>query len=65
MYCYDAGDSVTLGKLYFTSQLADFVDKCCLKRSVKCIKEIADHVKNVKRVGPGHGEWNKDQTMEQ
>lgn len=42
-------------------QLADFVDKHCLKGSVKCIKEIADQIKNLKRVGPGHGEWHMDE----
>lgn len=38
--------------------LAGFLQNCYLTRQVEMIKELAEHVANLKRVGPGHGEWN-------
>ena len=38
--------------------LAGFLQNRYLTRQVEMIKELAEHVANLKRVGPGHGEWN-------
>lgn len=45
------------------AQLADFVQNSCLTESVEIIKKIGDHITNLKRVGPGHGEWNFSEEM--
>ena len=38
--------------------MAGFLQNRYLTRQVEMIKELAEHVANLKRVGPGHGEWN-------
>lgn len=38
--------------------LAGFLQNHCLTQQVEIIKELAEHVSNLKRVGPGHGVWN-------
>lgn len=39
-------------------QLLGFLQTHYLAHQIEIIKELAEHVSNLKRVGPGHGEWN-------
>lgn len=41
--------------LYF--QMCDFIENHYLTEQVEAIKELADYVTNLKRVGPGMGEY--------
>ena len=41
-------------------QFMDFLEGEYLKEQVDAIKEISDHVTNLKRVGPGLGEYMYD-----
>jgi len=41
-------------------QFADFLEGEYLKEQVEAIKEISDHITNLKRVGPGLGEYMYD-----
>ena len=41
-------------------QLADFIEGHYLQEQVKAIKELSDHVTNLKRVGSGLGEYMFD-----
>ena len=38
--------------------LVGFLQNHFLAHQVEIIKELAEHVANLKRVGPGHGVWN-------
>ena len=40
--------------------MADFIESVFLKEQVECIKELGDHITNLQRVGPGHGEYHYD-----
>jgi len=42
------------------AQMADFIESEYLEEQVKAIKEIGDHVTQLKRVGPGLGEYTYD-----
>jgi len=42
------------------AQMMDFIEGEYLKEQVDAIKEISDHVTNLKRVGPGLGEYMYD-----
>lgn len=42
------------------SQLCDFLENEFLVEQVQAIKEIADHITNLRRVGPGLGEYMYD-----
>lgn len=42
------------------AQMADFLESEYLEEQVKSIKEIGDHITNLKRVGPGLGEYMYD-----
>jgi ferritin heavy chain len=46
------------------AQMQDFLESEYLEEQVEGIKEIADHITNLKRVGPGHGEWHYDQKLQ-
>ncbi|GFO28273.1 ferritin [Plakobranchus ocellatus] len=39
------------------AQMADFIESEFLEEQVEAIKEIGDHLTNLKRVGPGLGEY--------
>jgi len=41
-------------------QMADFLESEYLEEQVKSIKEIGDHITQLKRVGPGLGEYTYD-----
>ena len=41
--------------------MADFLESNFLQEQVECIKEMGDHITNLKRVGPGHGEYHFDE----
>lgn len=41
-------------------QMADFLESNFLQEQVECIKEMGDHITNLKRVGAGHGEYHFD-----
>ena len=41
-------------------QLCDFLENEYLQEQVTAIKEISDHITNLKRVGPGLGEYMYD-----
>lgn len=40
--------------------MADFIEGHFLHEQVKGIKELGDHITNLKRVGPGLGEYHFD-----
>ena len=42
------------------AQMMDFIEGEYLKEQVDAIKKIGDHVTNLKRVGPGLGEYQFD-----
>ncbi|GFO23301.1 ferritin [Plakobranchus ocellatus] len=39
------------------AQMADFIESEFLEEQVEAIKEIGDHLTNLRRVGPGLGEY--------
>ena len=41
-------------------QMADFLEGNFLTEQVEAIKELGEHITNLKRVGPGHGEYHFD-----
>lgn len=40
--------------------MGDFIEAHYLTVQVKRIKQMGDHITNLKRVGPGHGEYHFD-----
>lgn len=40
--------------------MIDFIESTFLQEQVDAIKEMGDHITNLKRVGPGHGEYHYD-----
>ncbi len=46
--------------LMFVLQMCDFLESEYLEEQVKAIKEISDHITNLKRVGAGMGEYLYD-----
>lgn len=44
----------------FLFKMCDFLEDHYLREQVESIKELADHVTNLKRVGPGLGEYMYD-----
>ena len=44
----------------FSLQMADFLEGHYLQEQVQAIKEIGDHITNLKRVGTGLGEFLYD-----
>lgn len=40
--------------------MSDFIEGNFLHEQVSAIKELGDHITNLKRVGPGHGEYHFD-----
>lgn len=46
------------------AQMTDFLEGEYLQEQVKSIKEIGDHITNLKRVGPGLGEYQFDKNLE-
>lgn len=40
--------------------MCDFIEGNYLHEQVEAIKEIAGHCTNLRRVGPGHGEYHFD-----
>jgi len=45
------------------SQMQDFLEGNYLQEQVEGIKELGDYVTNLKRLGPGHGEWHFDREL--
>ena len=43
--------------------MCDFLESEYLEEQVNAIKEVGDHITNLKRVGPGLGEWQYDQKL--
>jgi len=46
------------------AQMCDFIESNYLEEQVDAIKEISDHITNIKRVGSGLGEWHYDQKLQ-
>jgi ferritin heavy chain len=42
--------------------MADFLEGNYLVEQVEAIKELGDHITNLKRVGSGHGEYHFDRS---
>lgn len=40
--------------------MADFLESNFLQEQIETIKEMGDHITNLKRVGAGHGEYHFD-----
>jgi len=49
-----------VGTNHDDAQFCDFIESEYLEEQVKAIKEIGDHITNLKRVGPGLGEYMYD-----
>ena len=45
-------------------QMQDFLEQNYLHEQVEAIKQLDDYVTNLKKVGPGHGEWHLNQELE-
>jgi len=45
------------------AQMTDFIEGEYLQEQVRSIKEIGDHITNLKRVGSGLGEWEFDKKL--
>ena len=45
------------------AQMQDFLEGNYLQEQVEAIKELGDYVTNLKRLGPGHGEWHFDREL--
>merc|ERR1711860_109595 len=46
------------------AQMMDFIESEYLEEQVNAIKELSDRITNLKRVGPGHGEWHYDKELQ-
>lgn len=44
-------------------QFANFLEENFLEETVATIKELGDHVTNLQRVKPGHGEYHYDKHL--
>ena len=44
-------------------QMQDFLEQNYLHEQVEAIKELGGYVTNLKKVGPGHGEWHFDKEL--
>lgn len=53
-------DLHTLSDSHNDAQFSDFIEANYLTEQVEAIKELSDHVSNLKRVGPGLGEYMFD-----
>ena len=42
------------------TQMSDFIEGNFLHEQVEAIKELGGYITNLKRVGPGHGEYHFD-----
>lgn len=42
------------------AHMTDFIEEHFLDEQVQSIKQLADHITNIKRVGPGLGEYMFD-----
>ena len=49
-------------KCNLSLQMADFLEGNYLAEQVEAIKELGDHITNLKRVGTGHGEYHFDRS---
>jgi len=45
------------------AQMTDFIEGEFLQEQVRSIKEVGDHITNLKRVGSGLGEWEFDKRL--
>lgn len=45
-------------------QMSDFLEGTFLGEQIESIKEISDHITNLTRLGPGHGEWHFDKHLQ-
>lgn len=62
-------DNITNGSNYLMSlsvifQMCDFIESEFLEEQVNAIKEISDHVTQLKRVGAGLGEYQYDKQLQ-
>ena len=46
--------------VYFIWQMSDYIETEFLGEQVESIRKIAGYIANLKRVGPGHGEYHFD-----
>jgi len=54
-------DLYQLAEKHGDGQMGDFIEDHFLNEQVESIKKISDHITNLKRVGPGVGEYLYDQ----
>lgn len=45
------------------AQMTDFIEGNYLTEQVEAIKQLSDHITNIKRVGPGLGEYMFDKNL--
>jgi len=46
------------------AQMMDYIEGEYLKEQVEAIKDLSDKITNLKRVGPGMGEWHFDRELQ-
>ena len=56
----DLLDLYKIGESHVDPHLCDFLEDEFLEEQVKSIKELTDYITNLKRVGPGLGEYTFD-----
>ena len=61
--CKLFGEGLRKYFLLYLLQMCDFLESEYLEEQVNAIKEVGDHITNLKRVGPGLGEWQYDQKL--
>ena len=45
-------------------QMTDMIEGQYLEEQVEAIKDLSDKITNLKRVGPGLGEWHFDKDLQ-
>ena len=54
---------LNINEFHLFLQLTDFIEGEYLKEQVEAIKELSDHVTQLKRCGPGLGEFMYDKEL--
>ena len=52
-----------VAEIHGDAHMQDFLAGNYLREQVEAIKELGDYVSNLKKLGPGHGEWHFDREL--
>ena len=53
-----------VAEVHGDSHMQDFLAGNYLREQVEAIKELGEYVTNLKKLGPGHGEWHFDHELD-